>query len=268
MDNLLDGTKELIQTYGIKFAIGIAILVIGAILIKLVVKGLKKVLDKSNKLDPIVHRFILNIVRVLAWVGLILSVLQEIGINVTSFLAIFAAAGAAVALALKDSLGNFAGGILMLVTRPFTKGDYISCSGYEGSVEGIDLLYTTIITADNKTVVIPNGVLSNNSIVNFTKAGTRRIDMEVGISYEADFQKAKDALFKLADSNPMVLNDHDKTCAVTEYADSAVILTFRVWVNSADYWTVKFDLQNRMKDALQEAGIEIPFPQMDVHLDK
>ena len=156
----------------------------------------------------------------------------------------------------------------MLVTRPFTKGDYISCSGYEGSVEGIDLLYTTIITADNKTVVIPNGVLSNNSIVNFTKAGTRRIDMEVGISYEADFQKAKDALFKLADSNPMVLNDHDKTCAVTEYADSAVILTFRVWVNSADYWTVKFDLQNRMKDALQEAGIEIPFPQMDVHLDK
>ena len=246
----------------------VLILLIGFIVIKYLLKILKRAFDKSKRLDPMLHTFFINAFKIVFWTSLILIMLKTAGMDVTSFLAIFAAAGAAIALALKDSLGNFAGGILLMITRPFSKGDYVECNGKAGTVDSIDLLYTTIISVDNKTITLPNGQVANNSVTNFTNRGTRRIDLEVGISYESDFAKAKEVLFALADADSRILKDPERMCAVLEYADSAVILTFRTWVKSSDYWDVYFSLQNQIKDALSAAGISIPFPQMDVHLDK
>ena len=263
-----DTLLEMIKPVTVIVIKELIILFVGFFVIKYLLKLLKRGFEKSKKLDPMLHTFFINAFKIVFWTSLVLIMLKTAGMDVTSFLAIFAAAGAAIALALKDSLSNFAGGILLMITRPFGKGDYIESSGNAGTVDSIDLLYTTIITIDNKTVTLPNGQVANSSVTNYTKRGTRRIDLEVGISYESDYKKAREVLFELADADSRIMKEPEKMCGVLEYADSAVILAFRVWVKSSEYWDVYFSLQNQIKDALAEAGISIPFPQVDVHFDK
>ena len=192
---------SLLATFAVKVVKAIVFVIIGKIVLSAASKWLGKALSKT-KLDPMLHRFILNIVKIIVWVEVILAVMDVFGFDASSLLTIFAAAGAAVALALQGSLSNFAGGILIMVTAPFSKGDYISCAGNEGSVDHIDLLNTTLITGDNRVVIVPNGTLINNSITNSSKKNTRRVDISIGVSYDTDIEYARKVLtdFVCADS--------------------------------------------------------------------
>ena len=244
----------------------IVIIILGAILINIVVSAEKKVLNHQKvAIDPMLHGLLIKATKGALWIVVLLEVCKKLGIDATSFLTVFAACGAAVALALQGSLSNLAGGILIMFSKPFSKGDYVACAGVEGSVEEIGFLYTTILTVDNKTVSVPNGALTNNVITNATKQETRRVDIQIGISYDSNIDSAKDAVLALADDSGLFLEEPASVCNVLEYADSAVILVFRGWVKTADYWTAFFAMTNGMKPALDSVGIEIPFPQVDVH---
>lgn len=240
--------------------------VIGAIVIKLILKGTKKFLDKSKKIDSMLHKFILHAVEIILWVIVVISVLEKLGIDSTSVVTVIAACGAAVALALQGSLSNLAGGILIMVSHPFSSGDYICTCGVEGTVESIDLLHTTIITNDKRVITIPNGSLTGNTIVNNTKHGIRRVEIEVGISYKSDLDAARNALIGLTKKDSRVLDSPSADCVVVNYADSAVVVRLRCYCNPFEYWDVRFALQTAIKNELAEAGIEIPFPQVDVHM--
>lgn len=255
-----------LTAFAAKIVKAIVFIVIGKIVLSAAQKWLGKALDKA-KLDPMLHKFVLNILKVVVWVEIILAVMDVFGFDASSLLTIFAAAGAAVALALQGSLSNFAGGILITVTRPFSKGDYIVCAGNEGAVDHIDLLSTTLITPDNRVVIVPNGTLINNSITNATKKDTRRVDMEIGIAYDTDVEYAKKVLIDFISSDARVLKDPAVFVEVMNYGDSAVELVIRAWCSTADYWGVKFDIQTAMKGVLTQAGIQIPYPQVDVHIE-
>ncbi len=246
----------------------IIIVAVGFFLIKGVVKLLDKVLNKSEKINKLVIGFLEKVVKIILWMVVILAALDQVGVNPSSFLTILAAAGAAIALALKDSLSNLAGGILLMVSAPFEKGDFVECCGSAGTVDKIDLLHTTVITPDSKVVMIPNGSMMNSTITNYNKSGLRRVDMQIGVAYGSDIELVKKTLIKLAEDNEKVLANPGPDCMVGEFAGSAVTMYYRVWCKASDYWDVMFSLQGRMKDELKDAGVEIPFPQMTVHLDK
>ena len=242
-----------------------AILVVGAVLVKLSLRLLGRFLKKTN-LDPMLHKFFNNIARILLWAVVVITVLDSLGIKATTFLTVFASAGVAVALALKDSLGNFAGGLLIMFTKPFSKGDYVECCDVAGMIESIDRLYTTILTIDNQVVTVPNGQLANSTITNYSKQESRRLVFNIGIAYESDIQKAKDVLLGLVYDDPRIFSEPEPYCIVDAYGDSSIDLSLRAWCNTAEFWTIKWEIQGKIKDALQAEGISIPFPQMDVQI--
>ena len=221
---------------------------------------------KKTRIDPMFHKFFRNILKVVLWSILLITLLDYMGIEATTFLTVFAAAGAAVALALKDSLGNFAGGILIMFTKSFTKGDYVECCGVSGMIDSIDLLYTTILTIDNQVVTVPNGQLTNSTITNYSKLENRRLTMNIAIAYEADIETAKKALLNMLAEDPRILPDPVPYCVVDNYGDSSVNLILRAWCRTSEFWNVKWDNMNKVKDTLQEAGVTIPFPQLDIQI--
>ncbi|NCB41259.1 MAG: mechanosensitive ion channel family protein [Clostridia bacterium] len=241
------------------------ILIVGVILAKVTLRILEKFLQKTS-LDPMLHKFFKNIAKVILWAVVGITFLDSLGIKATTFLTVFAAAGAAIALALKDSLGNFAGGILILFTKPFSKGDYVECCDVAGMIESIDILYTTILTIDNQVVTIPNGQLTNNTITNYSKQETRRLVFDIGISYESDIAKAKETLLSLVEHDPRVHKTPEPYCIVDGYQDSAVKLSLRAWCSTAEFWNVKWDIQGLIKDSLKAQGISIPYPQLDIQI--
>jgi len=245
--------------------IAMVILIVGAILVKVALRILEKFLQKTSP-DPMLRKFFKNIAKVILWAVVVITVLDSLGIKATTFLTVFAAAGAAIALALKDSLGNFAGGILILFTKPFSRGDYVECCNVAGMIESIDILYTTILTIDNQVVTIPNGQLTNNTITNYSKQGTRRLVLDIGIAYDSDIAKAKEALLSLVEHDSRVHKTPEPYCIVDGYPDSSVTLSLRAWCSTAEFWDVKWDIQGLMKDALKTQGISIPFPQLDVQI--
>ena len=196
----------------------------------------------------------------------VIAAVGRLGVNTTSFLTILGAAGLAIGLALKDSLSNFAAGVMLVLFRPFTIGDVVSTAGITAKVEKITIFNTLFCTADNQLVIVPNNKIISDIITNINAKDTRRIDLVVGISYTDDMVQTKGVLERLAKEDSRVLTDPETTVAVAELADSSVNLVFRPWVKTADYWAVRFDLTENIKNALDEAGISIPFPQQDVHL--
>jgi small conductance mechanosensitive channel len=190
------------------------------------------------------------------------------GIEMTSFIAILGAAGLAVGMALSGTLQNFAGGVMILIFKPFKVGDFIDAQGYMGVVKEIQIFVTILTTPDNKTVIIPNGPLSNGSLTNFSTQPQRRVDWTFGIAYGDDYDTAKTMLLKMMDEDKRILKDPDPFVALGEMADSSVNLTVRAWVNASDYWDVFFDMNEKFYKNADKAGLSIPFPQMDVHLDK
>lgn len=260
-----DKAVELIMMYAPKLLLAILTLLIGLWIIKLIVKGLEKAMARG-KVDISLQKFLTSLLSILLKILLLISVASMVGIATTSFVAILGAAGLAVGLALQGSLANFAGGVLILLFKPFKVGDVIDAQGYVGKVHTIQVFNTILKTPDNKTIIIPNGPLSNGSITNFSTEEKRRVDMTFGIGYEDDIHKAKEILQRLANNDPRVLDDPEPQVVLSELGDSSVNFAMRVWCNAADYWGIYFEMHEKVKLAFDENGISIPYPQTDVHL--
>lgn len=260
-----DKAVELLMSYGPKLILAIVTLFIGLWVIKLFVKGIGKTMQKSN-IDVSLQHFLKGLIGALLKVMLVISVASMIGIQMTSFIAVLGAAGLAVGLALQGSLANFAGGVLILLFRPYKVGDFVDAAGYTGTVNQIQIFNTVLKTPDNKTVIIPNGTLSNASLTNFSTEPKRRVDMVFGIGYADDIKKSKSVIESLLKNDTRVLNDPAPMIVVSELGDSSVNITVRAWCNSADYWGIYFDMQENVKLEFDKQGISIPFPQRDVHV--
>ena len=248
-----------------KIVIAVLIWFIGKKIIRVLDKLVKKILDRST-LDKGVVNFVVSVLKFVMYAILIMIVVDKLGFQTTSLLTLFGSAALAIGMSLQGSLSNFAGGILILIFKPFKVGDYIIVGTNEGTVKSIEILYTRLVTIDNKVVMLPNGSLSNSSIVNVGAENTRRIDIQIGIGYSSDIPKAKKLLEQVINSEKGILKDKDILVVVKSLDESCVTLETRAWVNTADYWNVRFNLLERYKNIFDENGIEIPFNQLDVHM--
>jgi small conductance mechanosensitive channel len=251
---------------GESIALALLSLVFGLMIIKWITGKLEKYIQKTS-LDSSLQPFIVSLGNISLKVLLAISIIAILGIPTTSFVAVIAAAGFAIGLAFQGSLSNFAGGVLLLTLKPFKIGDYIEANGSNGTVQAIQILYTELLTPDNKVIFIPNGNLSNTSIVNYSVKDTRRVDFNFGAGYEADTKKVISILKEIANNQPQVLKEPEPFVRMSEHGDSAVVFTVRLWVNAKDYWTVYFDIIEDVKTRFDEEQISIPYPQMDVHVN-
>ena len=267
VDAILTAIKGFSLEYGPKLIGAVIVWIIGSIIIKKLVKAFDTALEKKNT-DASLRPFLKSIVSILLTVLLVISVLSMLGVAMTSFIAILGAAGLAIGLALSGTLQNFAGGVMILLFKPFSVADFISAQGHSGTVKEIQIFNTILTDLDNKTIIIPNGGLSTNSIVNYSKEPTRRVDISVGIAYGEDVKKSRDVLMDLGKNDKRVLKDPAPFIGVSELGDSSVNLTYRVWVKSEHYWDVYFDMNENVYDVFNKSGVQIPFPQLDVHLQK
>lgn len=257
----------LLIEHGTHILFALLTLAIGWWLINRIVNSLNRFLQKRHA-DPMLNSFLSSLLSALLRVLLLLSVAGMVGIQTTSFIALLGTAGLAVGLALQGSLANFAGGVLILFLRPFRAGDYIEAQGIGGTVESIMIFHTILRTGDNKTIILPNGSLSNGVITNFSRQPTRRVDLTVGIDYGDNIKQARSILLALAAADERVLKDPETVVYLTSLGDNSVNLTMRMWVKSSDYWGVFFTVQEQMKEAFDREGISIPFPQRTVHIQK
>lgn len=263
--NWLIENQEAILLFVGKFFVAIGILVAGFIISRILTNTLTKRLDKTT-IDNAVVSFMAGIIRTVIIIASLLMALSHVGVQTTSFIAILGAAGLAIGLALQGSLSNFASGVLIMIYRPFKAGDYVDAGGIAGTVQRIELFTTVLKTPDNKNVIVPNSKITGSDITNFSQEATRRVDMVIGVSYSADLKKTKEVLMNVITSDPRTLTEPAPRVAVTALNDSSVDFIVRPWVNSSDYWPMYWDSMERIKNALDEHGIGIPFPQMDVHL--
>lgn len=249
----------------IQVALAFIVIAVGVKIIGWIRKLLRKTLERREAEAGLIQ-FLDSLVKIMLYLMLALSVMQKFGIQTASVVAAIGSVGVAIGLALQGSLSNFAGGVIILLIKPFRVGDYIVQGALEGTVTEIELFYTSLLTPDNRRVVVPNGNLANNSLTNVTAEPVRRVDISVGISYESDMKLAKDVLLKTAAADADVLTENPPMAAVESLGDSAVNLFLRVWVPTEKYWDAKFRLTENVKNAFDEAGIEIPFNRMDVHV--
>ncbi len=263
----LDKAIELIMEYGPKLILAIVVLIIGMWIIKGIKKLIIKAMDKG-KVDVSLQRFLISLIIITFKVLLLISVASMIGIATTSFVAILGAATFAVGLALQGSLSNFAGGVLILLLKPFKVGDTIEAQGFVGKVHAIQIFNTLMKTFDNKMIYIPNGSLSNGNITNYSHEPIRRVDMTFGVSYGDDIKKTKEVLVKLVNEDKRILKDPAPLIAVSNLGDSSVDFAVKVWCETAEYWNVYFAMQENVKMTFDKEGISIPFPQTDVHFFK
>ena len=257
--------QEVVAVWGLKVIAALAIFIIGRWVAKLVRRGVRRMLEKAGT-DEIIVGFVGSIAYIALLAFVIVAALGQLGIQTTSFIAILGAAGLAIGLALQGSLANFAAGFLMIMFRPFKVGDFIEGAGVAGVVETIQIFTTTLKTGDNKTIIIPNAKLSGDNIVNYSAKETRRVDMTVGVAYDADLSKVKATLNDILGKDERILAEPAPMVAVAELADSSVNFVVRAWVKSGDYWGVKFDTTETIKLRFDEEGIGIPFPQHDIHI--
>ena len=253
---------------GIRVLLAIVVFFVGTRLIKLVRKMVKKSLLRGNAEQGVIQ-FIDSFIKAALYIVLILFIASGFGVDAASVVALLGSAGVAIGLAIQGSLSNLAGGVLILLLKPFKVGDYIKedTNGNEGTVDEIQLFYTKLVTPENKIIVLPNGTLSNASLTNATHTPDRRLDVKVGISYNADIKKAKEVLLDVIKKDAYVLSEKEQLVYVDELADSAVILGIRCWFKNDDYWEGKWRITENVKYALDENAIEIPYPQLDVHVD-
>lgn len=263
----LEGLVPDLLNFAFQVIIAAAIYVIGGKMIKGITKMVRRSMDKAGT-DEGVKQFVIPLIKYSLYVILIFIIMGLFGIATTSAVAVLGSAGVAVGLALQGSLSNFAGGVLILLLKPFRVGDYIIEDSHknEGTVSEISIFYTKLLTPDNKTIVIPNGTLSNSSLTNVTNMDRRRIDLVVGIAYEADIRTAKEALLAVANAEPAKLADEDALVFVDSLGDSSVNIGIRLWVGAADYWQARWRMTENIKYVLDEKGISIPYQQIDVQI--
>jgi small conductance mechanosensitive channel len=262
-----DYLLKLLISYGEKLIISIIVFIIGINVIKYLEKMVHKAL-KSSKIDRSLESFLLSITKMSLKILLFITIASMLGVEMTSFIAIIGSAGLAVGLALQGSLSNFAGGVLILLLKPFKVGDFVEAAGHAGTVEEIQVFYTVLKTPDNRIITIPNGTLSNCSSVNYSAMDTRRVDLTFGVSYEDDINKVKKVLEYIAASHKLIIKDPEPFIRAAEHGDSSVNFVVRVWCRAEDYWTVYYDLIEMVKIRFDEEGINIPYPHMDVNLIK
>jgi small conductance mechanosensitive channel len=266
MQHYINQLTNILLEYTPKILMALAVLIIGLLLIKLFVNTTKKVLT-NKKVDITLQKFLINLLNWTLKILLFITVVSKLGIETTSFAAILAAAGLSIGLALQGSLANFAGGILIIIFKPIKIGDYIEAQGVSGSVKEIEIFTTKLNTPDNKEIIIPNGALSNGNIVNYSTEDTRRVDFTFGVGYASDIKKTKEVIFDVINSHPLVLKEPSVAVNISELADSSINFFTRGWVKKEDYWTVKFAVLEQTKEALDAAGIDIPYPH-SVHIQK
>ena len=265
MEDVMNKLIEWGSTFGIKLIAAIAILVIGRIIAKSIRKLIVKVMDK-REVDKTISSFISSLAFSSLWVFVILAALSQLGIQTTSLMAVIGAAGLAIGLALQGSLSNFASGFLIILFKPFKVGDYVEAGGVSGTIYKITIFTTEYRTIDNKKIIVPNSQIMNGTITNYTAEKTRRVDLVLGVSYESDLKKVKDILMGIFQKHKLILKDPEPFVRLAEMAESSLNFKVRVWTKTEDYWTVYFDLTEQAKLEFDKNGINIPFPQMDVHL--
>ena len=271
LDTLHLDYQALLETYllpwSTKILVALLIFIVGRMVARTIAQGASKALVTA-RLDPILVNFLSNVLNTVLLVLVIIFALSQLGLNTNSLVALVGAAGLAVGLSLRDSLSHFAAGVMLVIFRPFKLGDFVEVGGVSGSVDKITIFSTRLKTPDNKIVTVPNGQIFGNTMTNFSEESTRRIDMVIGISYDSDLLKAKSILEDIVSQHPKVLKEPEYRIAVSELADSSVNFIVRPWVEAADYWEVRSDLLETTKLRFDAEGIEIPYPQMSLHISK
>ena len=264
-DWLPDLVKEYVVPFGIKLVVAIIVLLLGRWIIKLIQKAFQKVMLRRS-VEPSLNSFLSSVISVLLHFVLIVSIISILGINTSALVALLASAGLAVGMALSGTLQNFAGGVMIMLFRPFKVGDFIASQGYEGKVSAIQIFNTVILTPDNKTVILPNGALSTGVVTNFNKETDRRVDWVFSISYGDDYDHAKAVLQRLCDADPLILKEPKTIIELLKMSESSIDITVRARVKPEDYWTVYFRMNELVYKTLPKEGLHFPFPQMDVHV--
>ena len=262
---------DLIRTQGVDLAINLTIAIVifyvGKLVVGILVRGVRRVMQRQE-VDKTLETFVCNFLRIALMVIVVIAAISQIGIQTTSFIAIFGAAGLAVGLALQGSLSNFAAGVLIVLFRPYRVGDFVEAAGVAGTIEQVQILTTILKTPDNKQIIVPNSQIMDSIITNYSAKDTRRVDMVVGVSYEDDLDKVHKVLRELVAAEERILDEPECTIAVKELADSSVNFVVRPWVKAENYWGVHFDMTEAIKKRFDQEGITFPFPQQDVHLHK
>lgn len=267
LERMLEKLYEWVITRGVNMFFGVIFLSIGWKVINKTLKRIRRILESKNA-DPTITRFLDNVMNVTLKTVLIIIILQYIGVNLTGLTTIVASAGVALSLALKGSLANLAGGVIILVARPFNVGDFIETTEHSGVVEKISIFYTYLVTFDNKQILIPNGILTDSSIVNYSSKEIRRVDLTFSVSYEEDVIRVKNVLINILKKNELVLEEPEFFVGISMHGDSAINFIVKAWCKTEDYWTVYYDLLETVKIKFDEEGISIPYPQMDLHVKK
>lgn len=269
IEKFLQDLPERALNLGVRIVLALVFFFIGVQFVKLLRRIIKRSLEKANA-DVGVTQFIDSFIKIGTYAVLIMVIATSFGVDAASIIAVFGSAGVALGLALQGSLSNLAGGVLILILKPFKVGDYIieDTNKNEGTVTEIQIFYTKLTTPDNKVIVLPNGTLANSSLTNVTHAPHRRNEMKIGISYDSDIKTAKKVLQELLDNDSAVLQDMDKLVFVDELADSSVVIGVRCWFKNEDFWTGRWRLLEEAKYALEKNGISIPYPQLDVHIQQ
>ena len=269
VESLLAKAREMLATTGMDFAINLAtaivIFFVGRLIARLLVRGLRKVMQRQE-VDKTLETFVCNLASMTLLVFVIIAAISALGIQTASFIAVLGAAGLAIGLALQGSLSNFASGVLIVLFRPYKVGDWVEAAGISGAVEEVQILTTVLKTGDNKRVIVPNSQIMDAIITNYSANDTRRVDMVVGVSYSDDLDKVRATIEELIAADDRILDEPAPTIAVSELADSSVNFVVRPWVATSDYWGVHFDLTEAIKKRFDQEGISIPFPQQDVHI--
>ncbi len=265
IEKIIDSIIYFVTTYSLKIVGAILVFMIGKWIARRIAKLLGTILQKNN-VDETLSSFLGHIVYYALFIMVIIAAAGQLGINTTSFLTIIGAAGLAIGLALKDSLSNFASGVMLIMFRPFKIGDLVTTGGVTGKVESITIFNTILNTQDNQKIIIPNNLVTTSTITNIFGNSTRRIDLVMGIGYDDNIGEAKSVLETLIKADSRILSDPAPTIAVSELADSSVNFVVRPWVKTVDYWDVRFDLTEKIKLAFDKKGISIPYPQQDVHM--
>ncbi|MFC0876625.1 mechanosensitive ion channel family protein [Saccharicrinis sp. FJH2] len=258
---------DMVMDYAPDLLLAIVVLIVGLWIIKGFTKQLKRIMEKRN-VDESLRPFLISLISAVLKILLVISVMQMVGVAMTSFVAILAAAGLAIGMALSGTLQNFAGGVMILILKPFKVGDFIESSGHGGVVKEIQIFHTILETPDGRTIILPNAPVSNGALVNKTTKPVRRVDLTFGIGYDDDIDKARKVIQDYVESDSRVLKDPAHQILVSELADSSVNFAVRLWVNTGDYWAVMFDTTENIKKAFDKNKISIPFPQRDVHMVK
>lgn len=262
----IEDVRAFFTKAGLNIVIGILILIVGLIICKIIKVVITRIMRRTKKDEAVVH-FVASLIDVILKIVVLVAALATMGINTASIITVLGTCGVAIGLALKDSLGNVAGGMMIIVNKPFKKGDYISATGVEGVVQTINLFNTVLLTVDNKEVVIPNGQLSNSNIINFSAMDKRRVDFEINVACDTDLVKAQNAILSICGAHSKVHSDPEPFCRMNRVADGAIVFTVRAWCDTPDYWTVYFDLQEQIREKFVQLGVVMPYPQLDVHVD-